>query len=155
MAFILLCFIAHQFSLAKSSAFTSLVAQLVRNLPAMRRPGFDPWVGKIPRQGKGYPLQYSGVGNSMDCIVHRVTESDTTEWLLLSAFTKGTSTANPCPILRHFFFFFISWRLITLQYCSRFCHKLTWISHGYTCIPHPDLPSHLPLHPIPGILVGH
>ena len=47
------------------------------------------------------------------------------------------------------FIFFISWRLITLQYCSGFCHTLTWISHGYTCIPHPDPPSHLPLHPIP------
>ena len=28
--------------------------------------------------------------------------------------------------------FFISWRLITLQYCSGLCHTLTWISHGYT-----------------------
>ena len=46
-------------------------------------------------------------------------------------------------------FFFISWRLITLQYCSGFCHTLTWISHGYTCVPHPDPPSLLPLHPIP------
>ena len=45
--------------------------------------------------------------------------------------------------------FFISWRLIALQYCSSFCHTQTWISHGYTCIPHPDPPSHLPLHPIP------
>ena len=25
--------------------------------------------------------------------------------------------------------FLISWRLITLQYCSGFCHTLTWISH--------------------------
>ena len=48
-----------------------------------------------------------------------------------------------------FFFFLISWRLITLQYCSGFCHPLTWISRGYTCIPHPNPPSHLPLHPIP------
>ena len=33
-----------------------------------------------------------------------------------------------------FFFlhFFFSWRLITLQYCSGFCHTLTWISHGFT-----------------------
>ena len=45
--------------------------------------------------------------------------------------------------------FFISWRLITLQYCSGFCHRLTWISHRFICIPHPDPPSHLPLHPIP------
>ena len=46
-----------------------------------------------------------------------------------------------------FFFFsfiFISWRLITLQYCSGFCLTLTWISHGFTCIPHPDPHSHLP-----------
>ena len=47
------------------------------------------------------------------------------------------------------FFSFISWRLITLQYCSGFCHTLTWISHGFTCIPHPDPPSSLPPHPIP------
>ena len=46
-------------------------------------------------------------------------------------------------------FIFIHWRLITLQYCSGFCHTLTWISHGFTCIPHPDPPSHLRLHPIP------
>ena len=39
-----------------------------------------------------------------------------------------------------FSFIFISWRLITLQYCSGFCHTLTWISHGFTCIPHPDPP---------------
>ena len=51
----------------------------------------------------------------------------------------------------HFFFsfIFISWRLIALQYCSGFCHTLTRISHGFTCVPHPDPPSHLPLYPIP------
>ena len=48
-----------------------------------------------------------------------------------------------------FSFIFTSWRLITLQYCSGFCHTLIWISHGFTSIPHPDPPSHLPLHPIP------
>ena len=49
----------------------------------------------------------------------------------------------------YFPFVFISWRLITLQYCSGFCHTLTWISHGSTCVPHPDPPSHLSPHPIP------
>ena len=48
-----------------------------------------------------------------------------------------------------FSFIFISWRLITLQYCSGFCHTLTWISHGFTSVPHPNPPSHLPSHPIP------
>ena len=38
-------------------------------------------------------------------------------------------------------------RLITLQYCGGFFHTLTWISHGYTCVPHPDPPS--TSHPIP------
>ena len=33
--------------------------------------------------------------------------------------------------------------------CSGFCHTLKWISHGFTCVPHPDPPSHLPLHPDP------
>ena len=46
-------------------------------------------------------------------------------------------------------FIFISWRLITSQYCSGFCHTLTWISCGFTCVPHPDPRSHLPPHPIP------
>ena len=62
-------------------------------------------------------------------------------------------------IMRHYYystnfiyffpFIFISWRLISLQYCSGFCLTLTWISCGFTCILHPDPPSHLPLHPIP------
>ena len=34
-------------------------------------------------KGKGYPFQYSGLKNSMDCIVHGITESDTTEQLPL------------------------------------------------------------------------
>ena len=45
--------------------------------------------------------------------------------------------------------FLISWKIIALQYCSGFCHTLKWISHGFTCVPHPDPLSHLPLHPIP------
>ena len=30
-----------------------------------------------PGEGNGYPLQYSGLENSMDCIVHGVAESRT------------------------------------------------------------------------------
>ena len=33
--------------------------------------------------------------------------------------------------------------------CSEFCHTLKWNSHGFTCVPHPSPPSHLPLHPLP------
>ena len=53
-----------------------------------------------------------------------------------------------CNFFFIFPYIFVSWRLITLQYCSGFCHILTWISHGITCVPHPDPPSCLPLHPI-------
>ena len=69
-----------------------------------------------------------------------------------SNFLKGFSKAFLffffIMVIFYFIFFsfiLISWRLITLQYCSGFCPTLTWISHGVTCVPHPDPPSHLPL----------
>ena len=34
-------------------------------------------LGRSPGEGKGYPLQYSGLENSMDCIVHGVAKSQT------------------------------------------------------------------------------
>ena len=37
--------------------------------------GLIPGLGSSPGKGKGYPLQYFGLENSMDCIVHGVTES--------------------------------------------------------------------------------
>ena len=43
------------------------------------------WVGMIPWKGKGYPLQYSGLGNSKECIVHGVTKSRT--WLSICHFS--------------------------------------------------------------------
>ena len=41
-----------------------------------------PGLGTSPGEGKGYPLQYSGLENSMDCIAHGVTNS----WTWLSDF---------------------------------------------------------------------
>ena len=62
--------------------------------------GSIPGLGRSPWEGKGYPLQYSGLDNSMDCIVHGVTKSLTqlsdfhfSMWCLLRAI--------PCPAL-HF-----------------------------------------------------
>ena len=40
-------------------------------------PGSIPGLGRSPGEGIGYPLQYSGLENSMDCIVHRVAKSRT------------------------------------------------------------------------------
>ena len=37
--------------------------------------GSIPWLGRSPGEGKDYPLQYSGLENSMDSIVHGVTKS--------------------------------------------------------------------------------
>ena len=48
-----------------------------------------------------------------------------------------------------FFFFFCNLRLITLQYFGGFFHNVTWISHGCTCVPHPETPP-IPL-PIPSL----
>ena len=38
-------------------------------------PGLIPGLGRSPGEGKGYPLQYSGLENSMDCIVPGVAKS--------------------------------------------------------------------------------
>ena len=42
--------------------------------------------------------------------------------------------------LNLFIYFFI---------CSEFCHTLKWKGLGFTGLPHPDPPSHLPPHPLP------
>ena len=39
--------------------------------------GLIPGLGRSPREGKGYPLQYSGLENSMDSVVHWVAKSRT------------------------------------------------------------------------------
>ena len=37
--------------------------------------GLIPGLGRSPGEGKGHPLQYFGMENSMDYIVHAVTKS--------------------------------------------------------------------------------
>ena len=39
--------------------------------------GSIPGLGRSPGEGNGYPLQYSGLENSMDCIVHEAAKSRT------------------------------------------------------------------------------
>ena len=72
-------------------SWASLVAQLVKNLPAMR----ETWVRSLgwedsPGEGKGYPLQYSGLENYMDCIVHGVTKRQTGQASVLNMLTGWT-----------------------------------------------------------------
>ena len=62
-------------------SWASLVAQLVKNPPAM----WETWVRSLSWEDpleKGDPLQYSGLENSMVCIVHGVTKS----WTQMSDF---------------------------------------------------------------------
>ena len=59
-------------------SWPSLVAQLVKNPPAM----WESWVqslgGEDPlEKGEGYPLQYSALENPMDSIIHGVAKSRT------------------------------------------------------------------------------
>ena len=52
-----------------------------------------------------------------------------------------------------FLFFYIkkliyfNWMIICLQY-SGFCHTMTWITHGCSCVSPSWTPPHLPPHPI-------
>jgi len=53
--------------------------------------GSIPGLGRSPGEGKGYPLQYSGLENSVDYIVHRVAKS----WTRLSDFHFQNFHAYP------------------------------------------------------------
>ena len=55
--------------------------------------GLIPGLGRSPGEGKGYPLQYSGLENSMDCITHRIAKS----WTQLSDFWRRQW--HPTPAL--------------------------------------------------------
>ena len=61
-----------------ASIWASLVAQLVKNPPSM----WKTWVQSLGwedplEKGKANPLQYSGLENFMNCIVHAVAKSRT------------------------------------------------------------------------------
>ena len=59
--------------------------------------GSIPGLGRSPGEGKGYPLQYSGLENSTDCKVHGVAKSQTR----LSNFHLATEQQQlPVPFSR-------------------------------------------------------
>jgi len=52
-------------------SWASLVAQLVKNPPAMRETWISvPGLGKSPGEKKGYPLQYSSLENGSQRVGH-------------------------------------------------------------------------------------
>ena len=67
-----------------ATLIASLVAQLVKNRPAMRELGFDPWIGKIPWRRERLPTpvfwpgEFHGLYSPWGC-----KESGTAEQLLL------------------------------------------------------------------------
>ena len=84
-----------------------------------------PGLGRSPEEGKGYPFQYSGLENSMDCIVHGVSKSQTQ----LSDWTE---------LIFHFWtrqldFFITSVSLFFMFVCfSTFLNTWgTWVKHIY------------------------
>ena len=78
---------------------------------------------------------------------------NTSLWFLLASWESNelddTEDLNTNKTLAFFKLIYFNWRLITLQYCSGFCHTLTWISHRYTHVPHPEHPSHFLPNPTP------
>ena len=57
--------------------------------------GSIPGLGRSPGEGKGYPLKYSGLENSMDCIVHGVAKSQTrlTDFHFTSLWSPGSGSS--------------------------------------------------------------
>ena len=71
--------------------------------------GSIPGFGRSHGEGKGYSLQYSGLGNSMDCIVHGVAKSQT--WLSDFQFSPSflLLIKHHALAYSHFSVLFFSW----------------------------------------------
>ena len=82
----------------------SLVAQKVKESTCNAGDlGSVPGLGRSSGEGKGYPLQYSGLENSMDCVVHGVAKSwtqlsDFHFSLLPKGFPSGASSKEPLAV---------------------------------------------------------
>ena len=75
--------------------------------------GSTPGLKRSPGEGKGYPFQYSGLENSVDCIVHEVAESrDTTERLSHAIKRRIFSlpTTFPCSCWFWKLVIYLKWR---------------------------------------------
>ena len=77
-----------------------------------------PGVERSPREGNGYPLRYSGLENSMDCIVHRVTKSRTR----LSSFHFHLGS-KPFICLLYIFYWVSPFICLCFYFCV--CHRYT------------------------------
>ena len=67
-------------------------------------------------------------------------------WILIYKMGKGRLGERELIFNCTLFLFFA---YIYFLICSEFCHTLKWNVLEFTCLPHSDPPSHLPLHPLP------
>ena len=67
-------FVGERISYPLQYSWASFGAQLVKTLPAIQET-WVPGLGRCPGEGEVYPLQYSDLENSMDCLVHGITKS--------------------------------------------------------------------------------
>ena len=118
--------------------------------------GAHPQFNRFPYSRSFQPDLLQSSNNSGSCLKIMLSNvcNKITRWLDIVIYLSKYKNRSGnriifVPPVGYLFFFFISWRLITLQYWGEFCHILKRTSHGFTCVPHPDPPSHLPLHPIP------
>ena len=81
--------------------------------------GSIPGLGRCPEERKGYLLQYSGLENSMDCIVHGVAKSQ----IRLSDFHFTTSATWEAPALINVCFHLSKRNLRPLQGTSHDSHS--------------------------------
>ena len=93
--------------------------------------GSIPGFGRSPGEGKGYALQYSGLENSMDCIIHGVAKSQTR----LRDFHFHNNDSNRC-----FFCLLISikmYRNLRLKaiYALAFLHSTRFLNQHPKCTP--------------------
>ena len=60
--------------------------------------GLIPGLGRSPAEGKGYPLQYTGLEKSTDCTVHGVAKSRTrlSDFLTFASFVHLFPTYKNC-----------------------------------------------------------
>ena len=56
--------------------------------------GSIPGLGRSPRDGKGYPFQYSGLENSMHCIVHGVGHDRVTFTSIITSMLPSSSYSH-------------------------------------------------------------
>ena len=72
-------------------SWASLVVQLVKSACNAGDLSSIPALERSPGEGKGYALHYSGLENSMDYTVHRVSKTHTVEY-----YSALTSKFNAC-----------------------------------------------------------